>query len=83
MPSDGRAAQPAGDGAPASATSEQPLVEPPSAKLIVRLFLIPLPTGDWGGIVLEGAQLNEVAIPGKVGAIPDEPINSVAEQWHR
>ena len=42
MPSDVRAAQPAGDGAPASATSEQPLVEPPSAKLIVRLFLIPL-----------------------------------------
>src|SRR5215213_3797691 len=50
MPSDVKP-QPAGDGAPAPArppaaapapASDQPLIEPPSAKLIVRLFLIPL-----------------------------------------
>src|SRR3954451_4835795 len=47
MPSDvKRGLAPSSDAAPASATTiaaaGEPLVEPPSAKLIVRLFLIPL-----------------------------------------
>jgi len=41
MPSDvKRSAAPAG-GAATGAPTDQPLVEPPSVKLIVRLFLIP------------------------------------------
>src|SRR5687767_32905 len=46
MPSDVKraatAAAATGDAAQASAASNEPLVEPPSAKLLARLFIIPL-----------------------------------------